>query len=610
MSIRRYAFLCFLGLVVSFLLTSFFTVVSAVENFKLPKTLPKHPRLFFTEKRQKELEQLAKRNPFLQKQIEALLAKADKVLKEQPSQYLIPDGKRLLAQSRRSIDRTTALAFAYRMTGKKEYAEAAVEEMRTVCRFKDWNPSHYLDTAEMATAVALGYDWLYDTLSEEIRKELRTAIVQYAFDTALPIYKANRWWTKSHNNWNEVCNAGLTVAALAIAEDEPQKSEAILAYAIASMPNGLAVYKPDGAYPEGPTYWSYGGTFTGLMIMALKDVLGSDYGLLQTPGLEVTGDYHMSMISPINLNFNYADCGERGSGTPWMYALATCYDRPDYAVWQRDFLQKTSLTAGDRFAVFQALWYTPKGSASSLANTPKARLFRGIQDVVVMRTSWNSPDAVFVGFKGGDNKANHGHMDIGSFVLDAGGIRWAYDLGSDNYNMPGYFGKNRWNYYRMNNKSHNTLVIGDKIQDPKAVCRITDFSDKIGIARAVCDMSAAYTGQAKSVVRTLTLEKNGTVTIEDMLEGVAEPVRWGMATRASIKTAGKKAILNRNKKEMNVELFSDQAGEWSTLAMTPPTEIENQNKGYSMLAALAQPKDGKVAFKVVFRMAEPKKTAK
>jgi len=33
--------------------------------------------------------------------------------------------------------------------------------------------------------------------------------------------------------------------------------------------------------------------------------------------------------------------------------------------------------------------------------------------------------AAFVGFKGGDNAASHAHLDLGEFVYDAGGVRWA-----------------------------------------------------------------------------------------------------------------------------------------------------------------------------------------
>ena len=38
-------------------------------------------------------------------------------------------------------------------------------------------------------------------------------------------------------------------------------------------------------------------------------------------------------------------------------------------------------------------------------------------------------EALFIGFKAGDNRVNHSHLDLGTFVLDALGQRWAIDLG-------------------------------------------------------------------------------------------------------------------------------------------------------------------------------------
>ena len=576
-------------------------IAAAQEPIKLPSPLPEHPRIFLTPEKQKQIKQWAETDAFFEQQLEALIAKADKVKTAGVSQYLIPDGKRLLDQSRRSLDRTTVLAFAYRMTGDRAYADAAIEEMLTVCRFKDWNSSHYLDTAEMASAVALGYDWLYDVISDDDKAEILAAMKKHAFETGLGIYKKNNWWVGGHNNWNEVCNSGLTLAALAMAEDEPEIAEQIINFAVASLPNGLSAYKPDGAYPEGPGYWNYGSTFSGVMIMALKDVFGSDFELLKTPGLDVTGDYYMSVIGPTYLNFNYADGGEKASASPMMYALSYCYDRPDYAYWLREFYEQGNMLGGGRWAVLQALWYNPAGTEADFADTPKAKLSRGIQDIVTMRTSWTDPNAIFVGFKGGDNKANHGQLDIGSFVLDADGVRWVTDLGADDYNMPGYFGAQRFDYFRNNNRSHNTLVIGDKIQDKKAVCKITKFEIKDnGNVTAVCDMTAAYPGQAKSVIRTVQLQNNA-VTITDVLEGVEEPVRWGMVTRANVIIDGKAATLRRSDKELSVSLKSDNAEKFETVSMTPPTEQENQNKGYKMLAAFAKPVDGRVVITVLFQ---------
>ena len=72
-----------------------------------------------------------------------------------------------------------------------------------------------------------------------------------------------------------------------------------------------------------------------------------------------------------------------------------------------------------------------------------------------------------VGFKAGSPSVNHGHMDIGSFVMEAEGVRWAFDLGVQNYNSLEskgikVFGKDqdaqRWSILRMNNYFHNTLT--------------------------------------------------------------------------------------------------------------------------------------------------------
>jgi hypothetical protein len=573
-------------------------------DLKFPVQLPEHPRLFLTKQRETEIKELTKTDLFLDRQVNELLQKAERVKKDSLTDYRIPDGKRLLGQSRRSLERTTVLAFAYRMTGNIEYAEVAVEEMLAVCRFKDWNPSHYLDTAEMATAVGIGYDWLYEIIPAEKRTEIKNAILKHAMETGLSVYEKGGWWSKSNNNWNEVCNAGLTIGALAIADEEPQIAEKIVTAAVKSLPKGLSVYKPDGAYPEGPVYWSYGAAFTGLMLMALQDVFNDDFGLLKTEGLNITGDYYMGMIGPNYRSFNYADAGDKAEPSPMMYALSHFYNRPDHAFWLRTFLEQQNRFSSGRLAVFHAVWYNPEGTGSDFAETPLAQKYSGIQDVCTMRNAWNNPNAAFLGFKAGNNRANHGHLDIGSFVYEINSIRWAVDLGADNYNMPGYFGKQRWDYYRLNNRSHNTLVIGNKIQNPSADCKLIEFKrfdEGQIVARAVADITAAYKGQVRSAKRTATLYKDGSAVIEDVLEGVTEPVRWGMVTAANIEINNKTAILSQNKKQLHIEIISNEVRQFETVSVTPPTEMENPNKGFSMLAAAVTPKNGNAFIRVILK---------
>ena len=98
------------------------------------------------------------------------------MLDEPSITYRIPDGKRLLAQSRQCIRRVMAMAMAHRLTGDTRFADAAIKEMLVAAEFKDWNPSHFLDVGEMTFGLAIGYDWLYEELNPRAREEIRGAI--------------------------------------------------------------------------------------------------------------------------------------------------------------------------------------------------------------------------------------------------------------------------------------------------------------------------------------------------------------------------------------------------------------------------------------------------
>ena len=116
-----------------------------------------------------------------------------------------------------------------------------------------------------------------------------------------------------------------------------------------------------------------------------------------------------------------------------MLWMARAMNQPIYAGHERAMADK-------RPNIFHLLWLDNRGRAPQDDDLPRATVYRGV-DVAFLRSAWGDPNAIFVGFKGGDNKANHSHLDLGSFVLDALGVRWALDLGSDDYNLPGYFGK-------------------------------------------------------------------------------------------------------------------------------------------------------------------------
>jgi hypothetical protein len=196
---------------------------------------------------------------------QAILAESDSLLKA-PLLERIQIGRRLLDKSREALRRMFFLGYAFRMTQQQKYLQRAEQEMLAISAFSDWNPSHFLDVAEMTMAMAIGYDWLYDHLSAQSRATIKEAIIKKGLEPSLNA--KNNSWLRAEHNWNQVCNAGMTYGAMAVYEDEPVLAKQIINRAIESIVIAMKDYAPDGAYPEGYGYWGYGTSFNVLFISA------------------------------------------------------------------------------------------------------------------------------------------------------------------------------------------------------------------------------------------------------------------------------------------------------------------------------------------------------
>jgi hypothetical protein len=192
-----------------------------------------------------------------------------------------------------------------------------------------------------------------------------------------------------------------------------------------------------------------------------------------------------------------------------------------------------------------------------------------------MRSSWDDPNAVFVAFKAGDNKVNHSHLDLGSLVLDALGERWAADLGSDDYNLPDYFGSKRWTYYRLRAEGHNTLVLNSSKgpdQDPRAGARIARFEATPQSALAVADLTPAYAEHAERVQRGIRFLDRRAVLIQDEVECKQPSELWWFLhtpAAATISEDGRTAGLEQRGKRLHVRLAAPREGRFEVFAAEP-----------------------------------------
>lgn len=572
----------------------------AVPSMVLPdhllSTLRKgHPRLNATSADFSELKKQINTDETLKSWFGQILKKGDRILGESPSIYVIPDGLRLLNTSRRVLDRISTLGLLYQLNGDVKYAERAWKELEAASKFPDWNPKHFLDVGEMTYAFALGYDWFYQYWNVDQRNIIKSAIIEKGLCRALMAYddraiNGNSWWIRVPHNWNLVCNGGIGAGAIAIADDEPKLAEYVLRQVIHNIPYAMVHFGPDGAWNEGPGYWGYATRYNVAILSGLESALGTDFGLSKIDGFSKTALFPIYLTGPFNRSFNYADGGDGPTGGSQLFWMAEKFHQPAAAQYQKQLVESAD--------AFDLLWYPAELIKQKASEIPLSAYFQKAE-VATMRGSWNDKNAWFVGFKAGDNKANHSHLDLGSFILDAYGKRFVVDLGADNYNMPGYFttGANgqRWNYYRMRAEGHNTLVLNPgkaADQDPLASTKITEFKEKGNTALAIADLTPAYSSTAKSVQRGIALAGGNTVVVRDEIKA-DKPAKlyWFLHTRAQVNLSGngKSATLTLDSEKIVAEIKSPAKARFTImdpvpLQSSPQPKENNRNEGIRKLA--------------------------
>ncbi|MBM3861836.1 MAG: heparinase [Verrucomicrobia bacterium] len=557
---------------------------------RIEKAAP-HPRLFWPADGEEAVRAKIKQDPQCAATWKAVQRAADQMLGEPPVVY-VKQGRRLLHRSREALGRIIHLGFAARMTGDKRYIGRAVAEMKAAAAMPDWNPSHFLDTAEMTLALAVGYDWLHAVLSPAERAEIKAAIETKGLGPYLKP-KSKHGWERGGNNWNQVCHGGMVAGALALLEDNPERAVEVVSRALKGLPHAMKVYDPDGTYPEGPSYWAYGTTYNVVLIAMLESALGADFGLTQHPGFLKSGEFPLHMTGPTGNHYCFSDCGVRTVFSPAMVWFATRTKRPDLLWFQEMLLQReVRETQHDRFFPLALIWAAP--NMNRIEPATRNWYGRGPNPLAVFRTSWTDPNALYLAIKAGSPGASHGHMDIGSFIMEADGVRWSLDLGMQSYHAlesrgfnlwNGRQGGDRWKLFRYHTRGHSTLMVDDQEQVVNSRAPITEFSSEQMFA--VVDMSATYAKQLAGATRKFSVESNRRVVIEDKLKGGAKPVnvRWAIITPGTLKPGG---WLEKDGKRLRIEVIAPKGAKLQSWpADPPPNDFDEPNPGVNVVGFIA-----------------------
>ena len=457
---------------------------------------------------------------------ESMFARADSVIVafsdavlDEPTVTRTMVGRRLLHTSREALKRIFWLGYTFRVHGGEAYAQKALDEVLAVSAFSDWNPSHFLDVAEMTMAVAIGYDWLYDRMTPEERKTVARAIIDKGLKPALN--EADAWFYRSEINWNSVCNAGMVYGALAVWEEDPDFCQSMLEKSLESSPLAFKAY----------------------------DVIPSEAKESVTDDFLASADFIRFTSTPAGNCFSFSD-SERKAFGQYMQAWMMNIDDPSLLYPEMRIMEETGYRRLCEERLFPMLLIALAGGPEFEIRPPEGHYFQcnGTTPIYVYRSGWTSRDDDYLGVKGGFAMSSHSHIDQGSFYFESDGVTWATDLGMQDYESLESAGvdlwdmlqdSERWSVFRIGPFSHNILTVNGEV--PK-VNRAVPFRRTLKPERpskstpvgAELSLGHMYDDVLDQYVRKVLFDGDDLV-IEDRLQAKdsACTVRWAMCSEAN-----------------------------------------------------------------------------
>lgn len=547
-----------------------------------------HPRLFANSNDFEAIKSLIKTDDFAGKVYENIKKEADSYLTQAVTVFKMDGAVRAMGCMKKAEDIILTCSMMYKLLGEEVYAERAKDEMMSLCsdeNYPDWNPYQMLGIGHPTTGLAVGYDWCYEYLSEDekalVRKSLKEKAFVHYMNDVNGLSKGNNaagrpepyndmirstMWRelRERSNWTGVINGGITVAALAICdeEDSMEYCAEVLESSIKDIEGLFDGFVPDGAWFEGLGYWQYSTQYLVKMLAGLESFCGTDYGLSDSPGINLTLSYALGIQGPGG-SANFSDNGGLYTVDACMFWLADRYNQHNYIDVIKSHYERHEVTK----TPYDLIFYN-----KSLSNVSHEGEYKEMDsywreiETVVMRNTFDESNGNYMAMHGGRNDAPHAHLDAGNFWIDAYGKRFACDLGTEDYNLNSAGGANGFNLYRKNPQGHNLLcfnpINAGQGQITNAGAYIETFEHNNSSAFAITDLKDVWADYVDEYKRGIMMcNKKQVFIVQDEVtpKNNVEDMYWFMHTEADIEILedGKTAVLTIDDVKLKVKILTD-----------------------------------------------------
>ncbi|MCB1210567.1 MAG: heparinase II/III family protein [Verrucomicrobiales bacterium] len=545
------------------------------------------PRLLQTAEGWAYLKNMAATDPVMGKMLENIKASGEKLLETPELTRVYGEQRSTVTPGSKAIYRIAQLGLLHFVDGDPRWKDRGIKELDSLCSFPDWYPDDAEVTADFVIATSLAWDWFRDGLNSQQAQKIKQFISDKGVDvlvahldgepapatargqqpgTSDTKSKAKAAPKKKVEDDKEpdvgemaVASAAI-IAGLAFVDEDAAMAKTAVDAAAKVFGRGMMRFAPAGIWPESMEQGDVVMDYAVMVLQSLRSAVGNDFGFSMLEGIPQSGTARMHMVSSTGQLFNYGDASSATLSRKWVSSwLAGMHGNPGNPAVTAGAVQGPDTAFLGLAGYF--IYNNPHAAGDGTADTMDYVVPGG--KVAALRSAWNDRNAMYVAVKGGDNSEPSAQLDVGSFVLDAGGQRWAVELGAETDRAPGFKPAadrtKRYELYREGTAGQNTLYMGsNQALDGKAFISSELSTPERGFA--IVDMSDAF-AEAKDAMRGVMMVRGAQpyVLIQDeyKLKGNSM-VSWNMHTRAEAMVNGNTATLTQAKQTLTLKVLSPE----------------------------------------------------
>jgi hypothetical protein len=404
----------------------------------------------------------------------------------------------------------------------------------------------YVDirTCRISMAVALAYNWMYDSLSEEEKEFIVELIDSRAIKPFWKKIKQKPHWYTHRHNWFTNIYGGMAITAMALGKDHPD-TERLLEEIVPEMIEFNDTFGEMGEFNEPPGY-SGAVRFSFEFAEAYRYYTKNGRNLLKEKPFPQSCYWILNHTLPPGRLMAFGDT-KPNQGMSSLAIMAAAANANQDGILQGYYLNNFE----SMHSTLELLWFNPDLTPTSPHGIlPLSVAYKEHGADLISRTSWDNESTHCVVYGKAGRETNHDDNDVGQLLIDGFGERLIIDPGKPEPIYPkDYFSKTQYNYYTRSSKGHNVLVIGgqEMVSEPNLTARgevvRTWFNDSIGSYWEI-DLSAVY-DNALEVKRTVAHLFPGIVLVHDRAVLPKEDsikLRWHTANSLSLSESGEFSV--------------------------------------------------------------------